>query len=72
MRAYLFIFSLQVFCGFLVSGKAEAQEINAKVTVISAQIGNIVDKRVFQNLQTSLVSFINKRKWTNDVYIKAL
>jgi hypothetical protein len=68
MRAYLFIFSLQVFCGFLVSGKAEAQEINAKVTVISAQIGNTVDKRVFQNLQTSLVSFINKRKWTNDVF----
>ena len=68
MRAYLFIFSLQVFCGFLVIGKVEAQEINAKVTVISAQIGNTVDKRVFQNLQTSLVSFINKRKWTNDVF----
>ena len=68
MRVYLFIFSLQVFCGFLIAGRVQAQEINAKVTVISAQIGNTVDKRVFQNLQTSLVSFINKRKWTNDVF----
>ena len=45
-----------------------AQELNAKVTVVSAQIGTTVDKRVFQNLQSSLVSFLNKRKWTNDVF----
>ena len=48
--------------------KIQAQEINAKVTVVAAQIGNTVDKRVFQNLQTALVAFINKRKWTTDVF----
>jgi len=48
--------------------KIQAQEINAKVTVVAAQVGNTVDKRVFQNLQTSLVAFINKRKWTTDVF----
>jgi hypothetical protein len=42
--------------------------MNAKVTVLSAQVGNTVDKRVFQNLQTALVAFINKRKWTTDVF----
>ena len=48
--------------------KIQAQEINAKVTVVAAQVGNTVDKRVFQNLQTALVAFINKRKWTTDVF----
>ncbi len=46
----------------------QAQEINAKVNVISAQIGTSVDKKVFQTLQASLVNFLNKRKWTNDVF----
>jgi hypothetical protein len=45
---------------------ATAQELNAKVNVVYAQISSNVDKRVFQNLQTSLQNFINKRKWTND------
>jgi hypothetical protein len=44
------------------------QEINAKVTVGYAQIGSTVDKKVFQNLQTSLINFINKRKWTSDIF----
>ncbi|MEY4628370.1 MAG: hypothetical protein RLZZ595_696 [Bacteroidota bacterium] len=47
---------------------AKAQEINAKVTVVASQIGTTVDKKVFQTLQTALVSFLNKRKWTNDVF----
>jgi len=45
---------------------ATSQELNAKVNVVYAQISSNVDKRVFQNLQTSLQNFINKRKWTND------
>jgi hypothetical protein len=45
-----------------------AQEINAKVNVLYAQIGTSVDKKVFQTLQTSLVNFLSKRKWTNDVF----
>lgn len=57
-----------VYMSFLVLllQHAEAQELNAKVNVVYAQISSNVDKRVFQNLQTSLQNFINKRKWTND------
>jgi hypothetical protein len=46
----------------------KGQEINAKVTVVYGQIGSSVDKKVFQTLQTSLINFINKRKWTSDVF----
>lgn len=47
---------------------SEGQELNAKVNVIYAQIGTTVDKKVFQTLQSSLVNFLNKRKWTSDVF----
>jgi len=59
------LFSLFLFVFLPV---AKAQEINAKVTVVASQIGTTVDKKVFQTLQTALVSFLNKRKWTNDVF----
>ena len=52
------VFVLQMFIH-----KASAQEINAKVNVVYAQIGTTVDKKVFQTLQASLVNFLNKRKW---------
>ena len=51
-----------------VSLHTNGQELNAKVNVIYAQIGTSVDKKVFQTLQTSLVNFLNKRKWTSDVF----
>ena len=57
-----------ILCLMVSNVKIQAQEINAKVTVVSAQVGNTIDKRVFQNLQTALVAFINKRKWTTDVF----
>ncbi len=57
-----------ISCLIVSNVKIQAQEINAKVTVVSAQVGNTIDKRVFQNLQTALVAFINKRKWTTDVF----
>jgi hypothetical protein len=61
MRRLIFMFFLVLFLQH-----AEAQELNAKVNVVYAQISSNVDKRVFQNLQTYLQNFINKRKWTND------
>lgn len=61
----LTLFSLFLFVFLPV---AKAQEINAKVTVVASQIGTTVDKKVFQTLQTALVGFLNKRKWTNDVF----
>jgi hypothetical protein len=46
----------------------EGQEFNARVNVVAGQIGSTVDRRVFQTLQTALMNFLNKRKWTNDVF----
>lgn len=45
-----------------------AQEIQARLTIISSQIGSQVNKSVFQTLQTALTNFINNRKWTNDAF----
>lgn len=47
---------------------ADAQELNAKVTVNSSRVGNTVNKNVFQTLQTALNTFLNNRKWTKDVF----
>jgi hypothetical protein len=44
----------------------QAQEINAKVVVISNRISTQVDKRIFTTLQTQLQNLINNRKWTDD------
>lgn len=46
----------------------EAQELNARVSIMSGQISTNIDKRVFRTLQTSLTDFLNKRKWTQEVY----
>jgi len=48
--------------------KLNAQELQAKVTVFAQQVGSTVDKSVFTTLQTQLTTFLNNRKWTNDVY----
>ena len=68
MRLTSYKILLTVIFACCVLCKSFSQELNAKVTVVSAQIGNTVDKRVFQNLQSSLVAFLNKRKWTSDVF----
>jgi len=47
---------------------ADAQEIQAKVTVISQQIGTNVNKNIFTTLQKQLTDMINNRKWTKDVF----
>jgi hypothetical protein len=52
----------------LVANSIKAQELQAKVTVLSQQIGSNVSKNVFTTLQTQLTNFINNRKWTDDVF----
>src|SRR5687767_11448607 len=47
---------------------APAQEIQARLTVMTAKISTQINKNVFQTLQTQLTNFINNRKWTNDAY----
>ena len=45
-----------------------AQELQARVSINASQVGSSVDKKVFQTLQTALVSFLNNRKWTDDEF----
>jgi hypothetical protein len=47
---------------------ANAQELNARVTVVSTRVGNNVPKNTFVSLQTALNNFLNTRKWTNVSY----
>lgn len=47
---------------------AQAQELQARVSIASNRVGSSVDKKVFQTLQTALNNFLNNRKWTNETY----
>lgn len=44
----------------------KAQELRARMSVLSSRVANNVDKKTFQTLQTALDNFINTRKWTSD------
>lgn len=59
---------LLILLGSLLYNNANAQELQAKVTVLSQQIGSTVNKNVFTTLQTQLTNFLNSRKWTKDVF----
>ena len=58
---------LYTVCQMLVLGAA-AQELNARVTVISNRVGTTVDRKIFTNLQQQLTNLLNTRKWTNESY----
>jgi hypothetical protein len=47
---------------------SNAQELRARVSVLTSRVGSNVDKKVFNTLQTALYNFINNRKWGNDVF----
>jgi hypothetical protein len=58
-----------VIAGILfLLASAEAQELNARVTVNYQQIPTSIDRKVFKTLQTALTDFLNKRKWTTEEY----
>ena len=46
-----------------------AQELRARINVLSNRVGGNVDKKTFQTLQTALNNFINNRKWTSDNFV---
>jgi hypothetical protein len=60
------IFSFIV--AIIVSQTVNAQELQARLTIVSNKVGSQVDKKLFQTLQSSLTNFLNNRKWTNDAY----
>ena len=53
-------------CGILQQGKA--QELQARLSIITSKVSTTVDRKIFQTLQTGLTSFLNNRKWSNDVF----
>jgi hypothetical protein len=60
----LFLFFL---LGFFTT-VSHAQELRARVSVISNRVNNSVDKKTFTTLQTALNDFVNNSKWSNDTY----
>jgi hypothetical protein len=50
----------------LISTAVAAQELRAKVTVVTSRIGNNINRNVFNTLQTALTNFLNNRKWGNE------
>ena len=53
-------------CGILQQG--EAQELQARLSIITSKVSTTVDRKIFQTLQTGLTNFLNNRKWSNDVF----
>jgi hypothetical protein len=60
------IFIIILLAGF--TAVANAQELNAKVTVVAGRVGNSVNRNVFSTLQTAISNFINNRKWSTDAF----
>lgn len=59
---------LFIFISALFFQNAQSQELQARITVMAGKVSTQVDKKIFQNLQTGLSSFLNNRKWTTDVF----
>lgn len=57
-----------LFLVCLFSIAIRAQELRARVNVISNRVNNSVDQKTFSTLQTALNTFVNDRKWSNDTY----
>jgi hypothetical protein len=55
-------------CLFVTMQQAEAQELQARFTVVANRVSTQVDKKIFQTLQTALTNFVNNRKWTSDAF----
>lgn len=60
------LFLLLAFTTFIYS--VQAQEIQARLTILTNKISTQVDKKIFQTLQTALTNFVNNRKWTKDAF----
>jgi len=63
MRKVVIIFIL-----FFCVSHAKAQELRARVSVISNRVAVNIDKKIFNTLQASLYNFINNHKWSPDVF----
>lgn len=48
--------------------EASAQELQARVTVLSNRVTTNIDRKIFTTLQNQLTNLLNNRKWTSDSY----
>lgn len=51
-----------------IASFVQAQELQARFSVIASKVSTTTDRKVFQTLQTGLTNFLNNRRWTNDVF----
>jgi hypothetical protein len=65
MYKFKSLFVLLCLAAITVNG----QELNARVTINSGNVGTNVNKNVFQTLQTAITTFINTRSWTSVAYL---
>jgi len=63
MRKIILTILTCLFCGIVFS-----QELKATVNLVTNQVGNNVSRNTFQTLKTSLVNFLNNRKWSSETY----
>ena len=61
-------FFISFFIAFFLHLSADAQELNAKVTVLANRVNSTIDKKVFTTLQSQLNSLMNNRKWATDAF----
>ena len=61
------LFMLLLFMALPVVANAEGEEFNAGITLNASKIQG-TNTEVFEQLQNSLVEFVNNRKWTNNTY----
>src|SRR5690349_24771497 len=54
--------------GIIFSGRLDAQELTARVTINASQVSSQTDKKVFQTLQNAMTTFLNNRKWSNETF----
>jgi len=59
---------LLLFIFLVLTIATNAQELLAKVSVLASRVNSTVDKKIFTTLQSQLNTFMNNRKWTNDVF----
>ncbi len=61
----IFIF-LVLVCA---SSYSNAQELRARINVVSNRVNTNIDKKIFLTLQTALNDFINNRKWSSESFL---
>ncbi|MES2006464.1 MAG: DUF4835 family protein [Bacteroidota bacterium] len=52
----------------LLAISAQAQELQARVSVVATRVNSTVDRKIFISLQTQLNNLLNNRRWTNDPF----